>query len=180
MCAAASITPRWSTVVVLHCSDLKQKWITTVLPGRRRSTYLGAEAVRPQIKGDRDLFSQKLARRRRSSRVGCSFTASKRPLPRLVGLPAGGSGRPLSPLSSKVAFLFARLPESYPPPSREVGDVVIFRCNGHPSVMDRNPTGRIHILLQTVLSMETDGVTQRSSTRARPRAVLSPRGALRP
>ena len=64
--------------------------------------------------------------------MGCSFTASKRPLPKMVGLPADDSIRPLSALQSGVAIIFARLLESYLPPSREVGGVVIYRCRGHP------------------------------------------------
>ena len=38
----------------------------------------------------------------------------------------------MSPLPSGVAVLFVRLPESYPPPSREAGGVVIHRCQRHP------------------------------------------------
>ena len=64
--------------------------------------------------------------------MGCAFTASKRRLPRLVGLLTGGSVRPLSPFPSVVAVLFAHLPESYLPPSREVLGVVIYRSRGHP------------------------------------------------
>ena len=50
----------------------------------------------------------------------------------MVVLPPGGSVRPLSPLPSGIAVLFVRLPESYPPLSREAGGVVIYRCRGHP------------------------------------------------
>ena len=38
----------------------------------------------------------------------------------------------MSPLPSGFAVLFVSLPESYPPPSREAGGVVIYRCRGHP------------------------------------------------
>ena len=41
----------------------------------------------------------------------------------------------MSPLPSGVAVLFVRLPESYPPPSREAGGVVIYRYRG-PSFRD--------------------------------------------
>ena len=115
--------------------------------------------------GGSNLFAQNLAKRRRSSRAGCSLTASKRPLSRLVGLPAGGSVRPLSPLPSEVAVLFARFSESYPPLSREVGGVVIYRCRGH-------LTGRIHIITR-VSGRNSHG--QRFSFQGRhKRRLLSP------
>ena len=48
----------------------------------------------------------------------------------------------MSPLPSGVVVLFVRLPESYPPRSREAGGVVIYRCRGHPFRDGPTPDGK--------------------------------------
>ena len=77
----------------------------------------------------------------------------------------------MSPLPSGVAVLFVRLPESYPPPSREAGGVAIYRYRGPPFRDGPTPNRRDPYYYNTVTVLRGAGLKHQLS---RDRVVKSP------
>ena len=103
-----------------------------MLPGRRRSTYLGDEAVRPQSKGGQQPLWPEPSEAKKIVPRGLLLYGLEASAPQISWSTRWWQRSPIEPSPFRVAVLFARLPESYPPPSREVGAVVVYCCRAYP------------------------------------------------